>query len=189
MQGDELCQFPTDEFGRPVRLRIRTPDGTAEENEIIDDIDEVIIRHGPVGALRPVLGRNVEISALVDQLGREEHWRQVDEFNTPKPFTRSPKIAFGRAVQYMEDFELRLRALDIKYKSIWIGWEPNGRHPAFFVDVDDANRTKLEAHVQTYHGIRVVPTRAKSLVQGALKLITTALQLGSFVYRQEAPAS
>jgi hypothetical protein len=160
----ELCPFPDNEVRGQVKLRIVAEYGKAEEADeiVVNDIDTVIVRHGPVGALRTILGEKAEAlylqhSERVDQLGREECWHKV-KFEIPA-FQPTIKLSTARASRYREEFESHLQSLGIVSESIRIGQDRTGI-PAFFVQVDDANRKKLEAQEAMYHRVRVIAERA-----------------------------
>jgi hypothetical protein len=110
--------------------------------------------------------------------------------------------AINWASRYREEFERHLRSRGIWSHSLQIGIDRAGA-PAFYVQVDDANRTKLESQESVYRGVRIMPVqmiyteeeersgiriggdRLRPLVCGAGITATQSGTLGMFVKRRD----
>jgi hypothetical protein len=158
-----LLKFPNDEFRREVRLN-RSPAVPGQQDSDIDilaDIDEIIIRHGPVGALSFCLLREAEASYqshshLVDQVGQEECWRSV-AFDPPADFRPSQKVSLYRAVRAQPAFESWLSSVGVAHRSIWVGMAADGDGPEYYVNLDAKNRRKLRAQQSVFRRTRIRP--------------------------------
>ncbi|MCK1574135.1 NAD(P)-binding protein [Bradyrhizobium sp. 174] len=166
-ESGELCGFPRNKFPGHLKLRESSRDVISGEDDdrTVKDIDEIIIRHGAAGALVPILGRKAKKllahSDQVDQLGREEHWREI-EFQTPVRFKPSNRIAQRRGVRHLEEFEAFLRRIDVKPWSIKVA-VGSDELAEWSVEVDLENRTKLlKANRKAFHRLSIVPAKISS---------------------------
>jgi hypothetical protein len=94
-----LVRFPNDDFHHEVRIDRNAGESPGNSGDIIkiSDIDDIIIRHGPLGALHATLLQKAEEayrshSEQVDQVGQQEIWRCL-QFEIPKNFKPTPKLA------------------------------------------------------------------------------------------------
>jgi hypothetical protein len=152
-EGGSLHRFPENVFCRQVNLQ-RSVDDT------INDINDIIIRHGPVGALNSVIGKELAAayfrnSDQVDQAGRQESWHST-KFEVPTDFEQSPTISWHRALRIKPAFEAHLNELGIAYRSLRLQQVKEGEGPAYFVSLDKTNIAKLKARGTIYRRIPII---------------------------------
>jgi hypothetical protein len=143
----EICPFKDNELKGTATFK-KLIEGRADTDTFeVNDLDDIIIRHGPKGALKAVVGAEAAQSHFsrgrdIDELGRFQAWKDTT-FEPPTGLRLGP-VSTDRTETLQPVFKKHLEAQNVKFASLSVGRSPNEETPAFLVRLSSANAAEAE---------------------------------------------